>query len=118
MGVMDVGLVIEDDEDIRWVIATVLSHAGLHVRMAATGEEGLRLARDLQPLLITLDLGLPDVDGLDILPRIREASYAPVIVLSARNPPERPYAALGIEGYLRKPFRLHELHVLVQELLN
>lgn len=114
---MDVGLVIEDDDDIRWLIGTVLTNAGLHVRTAATGTEGLQLALDLQPALITLDLGLPDVDGLDILPRIREASFAPVIVVSARNFPKIPGTG-GAEGFLRKPSRLNELHDLVHRLLN
>lgn len=67
---IDVGLVIEDDEDIQGLIGFVLSRAGLEVRTAATGAEGVRLARELQPSLITLDLGLPDADRLEILTKL------------------------------------------------
>lgn len=112
-----VGLVIEDDEDIRALVSLVLSDAGLDVHHAATGTLGAQLALELQPSLITLDLGLPDADGLEVLAKVRETSFAPVIVLSARNIPDLHTTVSGADGYLRKPFRIQELRGLVNALL-
>lgn len=114
---ISVGLVIEDDEDVRALVGLVLSDAGLDVYNAANGTAAIRLALELQPSLITLDLGLPDADGLEILTKLRETSFVPIIVLSARSITDLRTTASGADGYLRKPFRLHELRSLVNALL-
>ena len=78
-------LVIEDDKSICSFITTTLSGNGYRVRAAFTGREGLSLAASLCPDVILLDLGLPDVDGCEVLQKIRLWSHVPIIIISARN---------------------------------
>jgi len=104
-------LVIDDEVQIRRLLAITLTANGYKISEASTGKEGLALAAAGQHVLIILDLGLPDADGLDILKKLREWFDKPIIVLSVRNSEEDIIAALdsGANDYLIKPFRTGEL---------
>ncbi len=84
MGERRVAVVVEDDEDIRSLLEAVLQHLGFEVHIAATGEVGVELAEAHRPDLVTLDLGLPDIDGFEVARRIRRVSDAHIVMLSAR----------------------------------
>jgi two-component system KDP operon response regulator KdpE len=104
-------LVIEDEAQIRRFICASLQGHGYRVIEAITGTEGLAHAATDQPALILLDLGLPDIDGLEVTQRVREWSELPIIVLSARGQENDKIAALdaGADDYLTKPFGVGEL---------
>ena len=104
-------LVIDDEVQIRRLLAITLSANGYKISEASTGKEGLAMAATGQPVLIILDLGLPDADGLDILKKLREWYQKPIIVLSVRNSEDDIIKALdnGANDYLTKPFRTGEL---------
>lgn len=111
-------LVIEDDDDIRALIATVLTRAGFEVRTAATGGEGIAAAADPAVALVTLDLGLPDMDGHIAARAIRALSTAPLLFLTARSEEDDVLAGMasGAAAYLTKPFRPGELRELAEQL--
>ncbi len=104
-------LVIDDEVQIRRLLEITLSSGGYRVTEAATGKEGLISAATHNPSLILLDLGLPDTDGLDILIRLREWFFKPIIILSVRNSEDDIVSALdhGANDYLTKPFHTGEL---------
>src|SRR5487761_1243581 len=104
-------LTIEDDADIRQLLHTVLGREGYTVSEAATGREGLRTFHQTRPDLVILDLGLPDLDGWQVLERIRDMSDAPVLVLTARSSELDKVRGLnaGADDYLTKPFSHVEL---------
>ena len=104
-------LLIEDEPPIRRFLRASLSAAGYRVAEAASGEEGLRAAAAQPPDLVILDLGLPGLDGQDVLRRLREWLSAPVVVLSARDQEKQKVEALdaGADDYLTKPFGVGEL---------
>lgn len=104
-------VLIEDDAQIRRFLRAALGSQGYRLFEAATGEEGLREAATRQPDIIVLDLGLPDLDGLELIRRVREWSAVPVIVLSARGQEGDKIAALdaGADDYVSKPFGVGEL---------
>jgi two-component system KDP operon response regulator KdpE len=104
-------VVVEDDPQIRRFLRTVLPPEGFDVYEADTGERGLVEAATRKPDLVILDLGLPDVDGVEVVRRLREWSTVPVIVLSARTREQDKIAALdaGADDYLTKPFGTGEL---------
>jgi two-component system KDP operon response regulator KdpE len=104
-------LFIDDEVQMRRLIRACLERNGYGVLEAATGEEGISSAIDFQPDIIILDLGLPDMDGLAVLQRLREWSKVPVIVLSVRDRDSDKVAALdgGANDYLSKPFSTSEL---------
>jgi two-component system KDP operon response regulator KdpE len=104
-------LVIEDEAPIRRFLRASLTEEGYRVEEAATGEEGIKRAMSRPPDLVILDLGLPGVDGQDVLRRLREWLAAPVVVLSARDQEKQKVEALdaGADDYLTKPFGLGEL---------
>ena len=104
-------LLIEDEIEIRRFLRASLGASDYELIEAATGEEGIRLASTRQPDLIILDLGLPDMDGLEVTRRLREWSKVPLIVLSARLKEGDKIAALdaGADDYLTKPFGVGEL---------
>jgi two-component system KDP operon response regulator KdpE len=104
-------IVIEDDPSLRRFLKAVLGDAGYDVYLAESGERGLVEAGARRPDLILLDLGLPDLDGLDVLARLRRWSSTPVIVLSARGDEVGKVRALdaGADDYLVKPFGSDEL---------
>jgi len=104
-------LIIDDEVQIRRLLEITLTAKDYKVSEAATGKEGLALAASQQPALILLDLGLPDIDGLDLVKKLREWYEKPIIILSVRNSEEDIITALdnGANDYLTKPFRTGEL---------
>lgn len=104
-------LVIEDEPQIQRFLRAALSSHEYAVTEAATGQRGLALATAQTPELIILDLGLPDMDGLQVAQQLREWSRTPIIVLSARGQEHDKIAALdaGADDYLTKPFGVGEL---------
>ena len=115
-----VGLVIEDDHDIRELVRVVLSQAGFDVHVATSGADGVKAARELQPLVITLDLGLPDIDGFEVARQVREFSEAYIVMLTARA--EELDTLMGLESgaddYLTKPFRPRELRARIAAMMR
>jgi two-component system KDP operon response regulator KdpE len=104
-------LVIDDEVQIRRLLKISLEAAGYKVFEAANGQEGLAEAAQRRPDAVVLDLGLPDMDGVTVLKRLREWSEAPVVVLSVRDREDDKIAALdnGADDYLTKPFGTGEL---------
>jgi two-component system, OmpR family, KDP operon response regulator KdpE len=104
-------LLVEDEEPMRRFLRPALAAQGYRVIEALTGEEALRLAASHNPELVMLDLGLPDLDGIEVTRRLREWSQAPIIILSARGQERDKVQALdaGADDYLTKPFGLQEL---------
>jgi two-component system, OmpR family, KDP operon response regulator KdpE len=104
-------LVIEDEAPIRRFLRPTLASQGYRVVESETGEDGLLQAATRQPELVILDLGLPDLDGLEVIRRLREWSAIPIIVLSARGAESDKVAALdaGADDYVAKPFAVGEL---------
>ena len=104
-------LVVDDEPQIRRALRTSLEAHGHQVTAVATGEEGVVGAADEQPDLVLLDLGLPDMDGTEVIRRIRGFSDVPVIVLSVREGQGDKVAALdaGADDYVTKPFGMEEL---------
>lgn len=104
-------LVIEDEAPIRKFLRVSLASEEYRIEESETGKKGLTMAASQPPDLVILDLGLPDIDGLDVLRSLREWLSAPVIVLSARGQERDKVAALdaGADDYLTKPFGVGEL---------
>ncbi len=104
-------LVIEDNDDIRGLITVVLNRAGFDVRTVGTGAEAIAAAADSRVSLITLDLGLPDMDGHVVARAIRALSTAPLLFLTARSEQDDYLAGMasGAAAYLTKPFHPKEL---------
>lgn len=104
-------LVIDDEVQVRRLLRITLEANGYRVQDAATGQAGLVEAATRPPDVIILDLGLPDIDGLTVLKRLREWSQVPVVVLSVREREEDKVAALdgGADDYVTKPFGMAEL---------
>lgn len=104
-------LIIDDEIQIRRLLDITLSSNGFKIIEASTGKEGLVKAATSHPVLIILDLGLPDTDGFEILKKLREWFLKPILILSVRNSEEDIVRALdhGANDYLTKPFRTGEL---------
>ncbi len=104
-------LSIEDEPDIRRFLRATLSANGMALIEASNGKDGLQKAVNQTPDVILLDLGLPDMDGMEVLEQLRAWSKTPVIVLSARGQERDKIAALdhGADDYLTKPFAAGEL---------
>lgn len=113
-------LVVEDNDDIRGLIAVVLSRAGFAVRAVGTGAEGIAAAADPAISLVTLDLGLPDMDGHVVARAIRALSAAPLLFLTARSEHDDVLAGMasGAADYLTKPFHPRELTELAEQLVE
>ena len=113
-------LLIDDEKQIHRFLRPLLESAGYAVRQAETGAEALREAASHPPALVLLDLGLPDIDGQSVLPRLRAFTQAPVIVLSARDRPSEKIAALdgGANDYVEKPFDVGELMARIRAALR
>jgi two-component system, OmpR family, KDP operon response regulator KdpE len=104
-------LVVEDEQEIRRFLRASLGNHDYRVIEADNAREGLRQAEDEHPDLVLLDLGLPDVDGLEVIRRLRDWTTTPIIVVSARGREVEKVAALdaGADDYLTKPFSVGEL---------
>lgn len=106
-----VALIVDDEPQIRRLLRLTLEASGYRVFDAATGQDGLVQAAHRRPDVILLDLGLPDLEGLVVLKRLREWSRIPVIILSVRDREDDKVAALdaGADDYVTKPFHTAEL---------
>src|SRR5262245_18444070 len=104
-------LMVDDEPGILRAVQTNLSRHDFRVETASNGGEALDAYGRLRPALVLLDLGLPDMDGLDVLRTIREHSSTPVVILSARETERVEVTALehGADDYLTKPFGVNEL---------
>jgi two-component system KDP operon response regulator KdpE len=104
-------LIVDDEPQILRFLNPALEASGYATLTAETGREALRLAANAAPDLVILDLGLPDMDGKEVLAKLRAFSAAPVIVLSARDREAEKIAALdlGADDYIEKPFAIGEL---------
>lgn len=104
-------LVVDDEKPIRRFLRAVLSAQGYHFLEASYGSEAMRMLAMDHPDVVILDLGLPDVDGLDVIRMIREWSEIPIVVLSVKEQEEIKVRALdaGADDYLTKPFGVMEL---------
>ncbi len=113
-------LVIDDEPQILRAMRTILTEKQFRVTAASRGEEGLSMAAAGEPDIIILDLGLPDMDGVEVCRRLREWTQAPIIILSVRDSERDKVAALdqGADDYLTKPFGIEELLARVRVALR
>ena len=104
-------LIIDDEVQIRRLLEITLTANGYKIHEASSGKEGLAIAASVQPALVILDLGLPDLEGLEVLQILRSWYLNPVIILSVRSSEAEIIGALdnGANDYLTKPFRTGEL---------
>lgn len=104
-------LIVEDDKAIRNLLSTALEIHGYHARFAETGREALAAIISYKPNIIILDLGLPDMDGTEIIKKVRSWSDVPIIIVSARGEEKDKISSLdfGADDYLTKPFSVDEL---------
>jgi two-component system, OmpR family, KDP operon response regulator KdpE len=104
-------LLIEDEQEIRRFLRVSLVGQGYRLVEAATGRDGIMHAADQQPDLMILDLGLPDIDGMQVIRQVRMWSRIPIVILSARGQEHQKVDALdaGADDYLTKPFSVGEL---------
>lgn len=118
----DLGLVvvIEDDLDVRSLLEGVFLQSGYEVRTASGGREGVDLVRDTSPDVVTLDVGLPDIDGFEVLRQLRQFSNAYVVMLTGREDEPDVLAALqgGADDYITKPFRPRELRARIAAMMR
>jgi DNA-binding response OmpR family regulator len=113
-------LVVEDEPDLRTSLDKVLSLAGYTVVLAADGRAGLRAVHDVKPDALVLDIGLPGLDGWQVLARVRDLSDVPVLLLTAHGTESEKVRGLraGADDYLTKPYGNNELVARVQALLR
>lgn len=113
-------LVIEDDDDIRELLVALLKQSGFEAHSASTGLEGVRRVTAHSPVVVTVDLGLPDIDGFEVIRRIRRVSDAYILMLTARDDEIDTLQGLeaGADDYLTKPFRPRELRARIDAMLR
>lgn len=113
-------LLVEDDDYIRITMSTALGESGLVVTTASTAKDAFRIASESSLDIILLDLGLPDMDGVTLIPLLLDVCDAPIIVLSARNQEQQKVVALdaGADDYLSKPFGISELLARIRSALR
>ena len=115
-----VAVVIEDDADVRNLVDAVLTQSGFEVHSAGSGREGVELVGKYSAAIVTLDVGLPDIDGYEVLRRIRQTSNCYVLMLTARTDELDTLTALqsGADDFITKPFRPRELRARVAAMLR
>lgn len=115
-----VAVVVEDDADIRSLLAEVLRGGGFAVHTASTGEEGLALIEELDPVVTTLDVSMPGMDGFETAKRIRAVSATYIIMVSARSEQIDALRGMraGADDYVTKPFRPRELRARIEAMLQ
>lgn len=115
-----VAVVIEDDADVRNLLEAVLLQSGFSVHTAGGGREGVEVVRRQVPDVITVDVGLPDIDGFEVLRRIREISDAYVVMLTGRTEELDVLTAFhsGADDYITKPFRPRELRARIATMMR
>jgi two-component system KDP operon response regulator KdpE len=113
-------LVVDDEPQIQRFLKPALSAAGYDVREAITGAEALKAAATMAPDVVILDLGLPDMDGKEVIANLRGWSQVPIIILSARDRESEKIAALdlGADDYIEKPFGIGELTARIRAALR
>lgn len=113
-------LIVDDEPKIVRFVKTSLSIAGYELVTASTGNAALTLFEQEQPDLVILDLGLPDIDGFEVLQEIRAYSIVPIIILTARDDEKDKVRGLelGADDYLTKPFGARELEARIQAVLR
>ena len=113
-------LVVEDDDEVRAVLVRELGSRGYRVQEAADGRAALERWEASRPDVVLLDLGLPDMDGLDVIRRIRRDAMTPIVILSARFAEREKVEALdrGADDFVTKPFGLEELHARLRVALR
>jgi two-component system, OmpR family, KDP operon response regulator KdpE len=120
MNIGPVVLVVEDDRNLNRSLSMALETDGYHTIDAATGQRAIEEVRTRNPDLVLLDLGLPDVDGLALIPTIRANSAAPIIIVSGRQDDTEKVRALdaGADDYMTKPFSVPELRARIRATLR
>jgi DNA-binding response OmpR family regulator len=120
MSDMGVAVVIEDDADMRNLLEGILLQAGFEVHTASSGREGVEVVRDASPDVVTLDVCLPNIDGFEVLRRIRSFSNAYVIMLTGRAEEADLLTALngGADEYITKPFRPREMRARIAAVMR
>ena len=120
MSDLGVAVVIEDDADMRNLLQAVLLQAGFVVHAASDGREGVEVVRDKLANVVILDIGLPDIDGFEVLRRIRQFSNAYVVMLTGRTEEPDMLTALhgGADDYITKPFRPLELRARISAMMR
>jgi two-component system KDP operon response regulator KdpE len=113
-------LIVDDEPQIRKILTISLVSEDYEIIEACNGNEAVRLAAIRNPSIIILDLGLPDIDGLDVIKEIREFSKSPIIVLSVRSDERDKIEALdlGANDYVTKPFNIRELMARMRSALR
>ena len=113
-------LVVDDEKQIRRMLRAALEGYGYDIAEAASGHEGLSQTSIFHPDVIILDLGLPDIDGIEVIERLREWTQVPVIVLSVREHEDDKIKALdvGADDYVTKPFSMGELLARIRAALR
>ncbi len=113
-------LVVDDEKSIRRFLEVGLETQGYSVLLARNGKEGVKQAADHHPDLIVLDLGLPDIHGLEVLKKVRESSATPVIVLTVQSSDKDKETLLdsGADDYVTKPFSMTELSARIRVCLR
>jgi DNA-binding response OmpR family regulator len=115
-----VAVIIEDDADIGNLLAAVLAEAGFESHQTTSGVDGIEAVKTYDPILTTLDISLPGIDGFEVVRRLREFSSTYVIMLSARTDEVDTLMGLdaGADDYMTKPFRPRELRARVEAMLR
>ena len=113
-------LIAEDEENIGNFISTILKTNGYKPIIATTGNQAIQCAESYCPDVILLDLGLPDMDGIDVISEIRKWAVTPIIVISARNRESEKVKALdaGADDYITKPFNILEVKARIKAIMR